>query len=47
MFDMAVGTVIFRLVFSSAERLGRLARDLTAALSRAFAANADASFNNE
>ena len=36
MFDMVVGTVLFRLVFSSAERPARLADDLTAALCRVF-----------
>ena len=36
MFDMTVGTVLFRLVFSSAERPARLADDLTAALCRVF-----------
>jgi len=36
MFDMVVGTVLFRLVFSSSERPVRLADDLTSALCRAF-----------
>ncbi len=36
MFDMVVGTVLFRLVFSSAQRPARRADDLTAALCRVF-----------
>lgn len=41
MFDMIVGTVIFRLIFSSADRPENFVEELTANLCRAFAPRSD------